>query len=224
LAGGLGTRLRALFPDTPKPLAPINGRPFIDLLISNLVKQGLTDLNILTCYKASEVEESVLSLDQPNVRLTFWREHKPLGTGGALRAVVKNMDCAEVLVMNGDTYFPIDYWKLIKFHEQCGSRCTIALKQSTLNDRYMILDKDARGVISRPRINKHGGTYLNGGVYVLNVKEFLMQTPCSNFSFEAQFLQPMLSTSRVFGLEFSTLFIDIGVPEDYLKLRTLLGQ
>ena len=84
LAGGLGTRLRDVISDLPKPMAPINGRPFLEYLISNLKTHGFTRIILSIGYMGEKIEQYFGS-DYDGIEIIYSRESEPLGTGGALR-------------------------------------------------------------------------------------------------------------------------------------------
>lgn len=109
LAGGFGTRLRpAIGNDIPKCMAPIMGRPMIDLIIRNLKKQGITDITLALHHKAEQFIEYF------GDKIKYKIENEPLGTGGAIKNCIEGND--PVLVLNGDTITSIDYMDMLKFH------------------------------------------------------------------------------------------------------------
>ena len=104
LCGGQGTRFRAVRADIPKALAPINGVPFLDLLLNDLVKQGCQRIILGTGYLSEQIE---FHLKQRNdVEYLICREKAPLGTGGAIRHALPLLKSEQVLVLNGDSYIP----------------------------------------------------------------------------------------------------------------------
>ena len=104
LAGGFGTRLSHIVTDVPKPMAPISDKPFLDYLISTLKKQGFNSFVFLTGHKADVIEEHYKNLENA----IFVREEKALGTGGAILNAFKYLN-DEFFVINGDTFFDIDF-------------------------------------------------------------------------------------------------------------------
>ena len=104
LCGGMGTRLKSVVSDVPKPLAPINGIPFLALLLDNYFSIGFEDVIISAGYKSEMIEEFVNSF-YPQKRIEVITELEPLGTGGAVRFVCEqNPGDEKYLVVNGDTY------------------------------------------------------------------------------------------------------------------------
>ena len=100
LAGGQGTRLRSIVNDVPKPIAPINGTPFLQLLL-NEFKNEFDNIILCTGYKAAAIHELVSKID-PSILVSA--EATPLGTGGAVKQALQYVKSNEVVIMNGDTF------------------------------------------------------------------------------------------------------------------------
>ena len=116
LAGGLGTRLKSVLPNTPKCLAPIIDTPFIGFLISFLKKQGINNFIFSLGYKSDSVIE-YLEYNFKNINIQYSIEKEQLGTGGAIKLALTKVDVEEVLVVNGDTFFNNDLKSFYKFHK-----------------------------------------------------------------------------------------------------------
>lgn len=89
LAGGLGTRLRPLTDDLPKPMVPIMGRPLLGRIILNLKKSGVDEIVISTYYKSQYIEDYFKQKEDLGVKIHFITEESPLGTGGAIKNAEK---------------------------------------------------------------------------------------------------------------------------------------
>ena len=103
LAGGLGTRLRSVFSNAPKPLAPINGKPFLSILLGYLKSQGVSDVILSVGYKGSMISEFYGS-EFEGIAIRYCHETESLGTGGAILNALAQSTENPVLVLNGDTY------------------------------------------------------------------------------------------------------------------------
>lgn len=104
LAGGMGTRLRSIFPETPKCLVPISGIPFLKLYLTWLQKFGLRRVVLSLGYKSDMVKDYILSETWPGLEIVTSVESHPLGTGGALRYAIPHINSQTVLVANGDSF------------------------------------------------------------------------------------------------------------------------
>lgn len=110
LAGGLGTRLRPVIGENlPKCMAPVMGRPMIDLIIRNMKKQGINDITLSLGYKAEAFLEKY-------GHMKYKIEPEPLGTGGAIKYCIEPEETDPILVVNGDTITHVDYGDLLAHH------------------------------------------------------------------------------------------------------------
>jgi len=227
LAGGLGTRLRSVIRDLPKPMAPINNKPFLELLINYWIERGINSFVISVGYKKSEII-NFFGEQYLGASISYAEENSPLGTGGGmLRALQLCQTSQDIIVINGDTYFDIDYQELINFHHANSSLWTFSLKRMRFSERYLPICVEKTGKISSFNASRSGKSVLiNGGVYIINTRIF------DNFDFkESEKLSlendliPLLYESGInfFGLESKGQFIDIGIPEDYILANSCLG-
>ncbi len=214
LAGGLGTRLRSAVPDLPKCMASVAGKPFLHHVIHYLQEQGI-DSFIFSLGYMHEVIEAYILNNYPLLNYSLSIEEAPLGTGGAIQLACKKATTENILVLNGDTMFKINTNKLLSFHIQHNSACTLALKPLQEFDRYGVVDINKEGYIQsfKEKKNYEQGL-INGGVYALNVKEFLDLDLPEIFSFEKDYLETYCSIQKMMGLVQDEYFIDIGIPED----------
>ena len=125
LCGGLGTRLRSVIKDIPKPMADINGAPFLQILLEFLLRQGVKKVILAVSYKF-EVIQGFFGSDFKGLKLIYSVENTPLGTGGAIKQALEFADENENFVLNGDTFFDIDLSVLKLLPE---SKITVALKK-----------------------------------------------------------------------------------------------
>ncbi|EAH6887043.1 nucleotidyltransferase family protein [Campylobacter jejuni] len=209
LCGGLGTRLKSIIKDIPKPMAPINNKPFLEFIFEYLKKQGVKEITLAVSYKYEVIKEYFKD-EFLGIKIKYSIEKEPLGTGGAIKEALKFIK-NEVYVLNGDTFFEIDLSKL-KLNE---SKICLALKQMSNFDRYGTVNVNEQGfVISfEEKIFKTQGL-INGGIYLLTKDIFNEFDLEKKFSFE-EFLQENYKKLKARACIFDDYFIDIGVPEDY---------
>jgi len=219
LAGGLGTRLKAVVTDLPKCLAPVAGRPFLAYLLDHAKKQGIEKFIFALGYKTEQIETFVRKyLPEGTYDLSI--EKKPLGTGGAIYKACKQSSSANIIVLNADTYYGISYPQLAGMHEQRKAACTLALKPMKEFERYGAVDMDEENTIRGFREKKYQSSGLvNGGVYALRVESFIQKSFPETFSFEKDYLEPECLKGNILGLVSDAYFIDIGVPEDYQRAQ-----
>lgn len=220
LAGGLGTRLRSAVPDLPKCMALVNGIPFLRYLVDYLRGQGINTFIFALGYK-SEVIEEYLNRSMPDLEYKVSLEEEPLGTGGAIKQACNFAGDGPVLVANGDTMFKVNVAEIFSFHNENKSDCTLSLKRMTNFDRYGVVELNPdRSILSFQEKQWYQTGLINGGVYVLNAKQFTQEDLPLKFSFEKDYLEALYKERRMFGLEQDAYFIDIGIPEDYEKAQS----
>lgn len=219
LAGGLGTRLRSAVAESPKCLAPVNGRPFIGYLIDGFLQQGLTRFIFSLGYKAEMVEE-FLRIHYPSLEKTIITENEPLGTGGAIKKACGSVTANVALIANGDTFFDADVQHVAGFHLAKDANCTITLKEMQNFDRYGTVERTESGTVTafkEKSFCREG--LINGGIYALNVPRYVQENLPEKFSFEKDYLEKFLSERKIYSVIERGYFIDIGVPEDFYKAQ-----
>ncbi|HFP7500781.1 TPA: nucleotidyltransferase family protein [Campylobacter coli] len=218
LAGGLGTRLRSVVQALPKPMAPINGKPFLAFVLEYLKKQGITEIILSVSYKYELIQEYFKD-EFHGMKIHYNIEKELLGTGGAIKDALKFVK-NEVYVLNGDTFFDIDLKKPVLN----SSKICIALKQMQNFDRYGTVNVDEQGIVTsfEEKVFKKQGL-INGGVYLLKKDIFNNFSLERKFSFE-EFLQENYKTLKIQTQIFDDYFIDIGVPKDYKEFINDKGR
>lgn len=215
LAGGLGTRLRSVISDSPKCMAIVNGKPFLQYLIEYLFSKKITRIILSVGYKYEQIIEFI-NQHYPNKNIEFVIEENPLGTGGAIQLALLKTTTKDIFILNGDTFFKIDFKELEEVHFQNESACTLALKPMNNFERYGVVELDANAKIfsfKEKQFYKSG--FINAGVYLLNKEIFLKQHFPEIFSFEKEFLEMNYKKIPFYGCTQNEYFIDIGIPEDY---------
>ncbi|EHP2239808.1 nucleotidyltransferase family protein, partial [Campylobacter coli] len=192
LAGGLGTRLRSVVQDLPKPMAPINGEPFLAFVLEHLKKQGITEVILSVSYKYELIQEYFKD-EFHGMRIRYNIEKELLGTGGAIKDALKLIK-NEVYVLNGDTFFDIDLKKLVLSN---SNKICIALKQIQNFDRYGTVNIDKQGLVTsfEEKVFKKQGL-INGGIYLLKKDIFDKFDLEKKFSFE-EFLQENYKSLKI---------------------------
>jgi D-glycero-alpha-D-manno-heptose 1-phosphate guanylyltransferase len=225
LAGGLGTRLRGAVPDLPKPMAPINGRPFLEHQFDYWIAQGVDRFIVSVGYRREAITGHFGSRYR-GVPVHYAVEETPLGTGGGLLLAVAQLTGTEpVLVLNGDTYFEVSLPALARFHAATGSDWTFTLFRAEEAGRYMGMDIAPDGRVQSLRSGTGTpGRLANGGAYLVSPECLRGGWEAgSKLSLEDDLLPALFIRARLFGLECAGRFIDIGVPHDYERAGQLLA-
>ncbi|MBF0593155.1 MAG: nucleotidyltransferase family protein [Nitrospirae bacterium] len=223
LAGGLGTRLRGIIGDLPKPMADINGRPFLQYLLEYLSRQGLERCVLSVGYRRDAIM-GYFGERFGGIDLVYCVEDEPLGTGGAITKALSYVDDQEVFALNGDTLFLADLPGLYELYRCHNCAFAMALKPMRDFDRYgVVVVDDEHRVVGFQEKRARGFGLINGGVYVMNTQVFDGLDLQENFSIEKDFLERYYQTKRFCGFEFDAYFIDIGVAQDYERAKAELA-
>lgn len=210
LCGGLGTRLRSVINDLPKPMAPVGDKPFLQILLEYLKTQGISEVVLAVSYKYEAIQEYFGDNFQ-GLKLKYSIEEQPLGTGGGLKKALSVCDDEEIFVFNGDSYFNI---VLKNLRLMRGAKICLALKMMQDFDRYgsVELEGDFVSAFREKEFLRRG--LINGGVYLLSRQIFEDFDVGESFSFE-EFLQENFKSLKARAVIFEDYFKDIGVPQDY---------
>lgn len=229
LCGGMGTRLRSVVADRPKPMADICGKPFLQYLLEMLRDKGITEVIFALGYMGEMIEEYFQDGSAFGLKIAYSYEEEPLGTGGAIRNALPKILEEEVLVLNADTYFPMDYQGLLRFHQENDGDFSLATRAVPDISRYGAVRRDAAGrILAWNEKLGDGGQPLageiNGGIYVMK-KSLIAEIPEGKQSLEQDCVPKWLSEGkRIFGLPFDGYFMDIGIPKDYQQFITDVEQ
>ena len=223
LAGGLGTRLSGIVSDVPKPMANIGGRPFLEYLLDYLVEQGTEQVVLAVSHKGEMIREHFGDRYR-GIPLEYSIEDEPLGTGGAIRQALESIPDDEVVVLNGDTLFHVDFAALAEIHHSGNALLTIALKQVADCGRFGRVEISAKGVITEfMEKSATSSGWINGGIYMLD-RRLLDDFPMPvKFSFEQDLIEPNIAGIHPAAYQSGAYFIDMGVPADYERAQREIG-
>ncbi len=223
LAGGLGTRLASRLSGVPKPMAPVAGRPFLQILLNQLKEAGCTRV-LLSVGHLHAVIRDHFGQSYGGMRIGYAIEEMPLGTGGAIRKALALAREDAVLVLNGDTFLEADYAAMMRFHRTEDAAMTMAVAWQDDVARYGGVVVSDRHVIGFQEKGRKGAGWINAGAYVLNHDFEWPAELEGRFSFEKQVLTPRVSELRPAAFTVSGYFLDIGVPEDFDRAQTELAR
>jgi len=222
LAGGLGTRLRKVVPDLPKPLAPIAGRPFLQILLASLSRKGYIRVVLSVGFMAEKISK-YFGDRFGNLELVYVLEPEPLGTGGAARLAMQACTADHVFILNGDTFLDLETDQ-VERHWQVHRRPIIVGREQSNTARYGRLRTAKGAVIGIAEKGVTGPGLINAGCYIFNRGQLDGYRAGAAFSLETDYLRTAVANTR-FDLYVSTgKFIDIGIPEDYERAQNELAS
>lgn len=218
LAGGLGTRLRSVVNDRPKPMALINDKPFLEYLLRELKKNNITRIIFAVGYKGSMVEEYFRDGRDFGIEIVYSYEEGQLGTAGAIKNARNFITEDEFFVLNGDTFYIIDYSRLKEVNESGNNMMSLVVREVNDISRYgRALVKNQRLITFNEKTNNCEKGTINGGIYYMN-KEIFKFIGDGFVSLENEVIPYLLENNiNVGGIVNDGYFIDIGVPEDYYR-------
>lgn len=216
LAGGLGTRVRHLLPDLPKPMAPVAGKPFLEWVIRYLAAQGLRRVVISAGYRSEVVAEHFRVTAVEGIQITCVAELEPLGTaGGFLHAVRRSGERPSAwLVLNGDSLVFADLSLVMGEFGHAGCSGIVVGRSVPDASRYGSLVVGPANELLRFEEKRAGAGLINSGVYCLR-HALLTEFPRGpRLSFEKDVFPDLIArevTLKVVSTE--APFLDIGTPE-----------
>ncbi len=226
LAGGFGTRLRERVSHVPKPMAPIAGRPFLEYQLDILQYYGITDVVLSIGYMAEKII-GYFGERYRNINLTYVVEDTPLGTGGAIKLAMTQMEASQdedILVLNGDTFLQIDLKVYMDWYKKAS--CDMGMVLRAINDasRYGSVKYSNGKVSGFQEKEQSGGGLINSGIYIISPQILSSFTKGQKFSIEEEVLQKFHDQIQIGGFICDGVFLDVGTPEDFDRAQTLLVE
>ena len=223
LAGGLGTRLQSVVNQVPKPMAPINDRPFLSYLLVLLYNQGIRRTYI-SLHHLPKTVTRYFGNHFHEMELHYFIEPKPLGTGGAILFCLNQIQPTQpIFILNGDTYSscPLNLMKksyLSNFHKKSILSISITIASQTKRYNCLTLKNERILSFQAPAANLN---WINAGIYLVSpeLTQHLSLLGRNPFSFENDFLDTYCQYYFCHAFPFSGTLIDIGVPEDYFLFQ-----
>ena len=217
LCGGLGTRLGALTAQAPKPLLPVAGEPFLDVLLLELARHGVRRVLLLAGFAAKRIAEYAATTQMRarfGMEIEVSVEPERAGTGGAVWHARDRLD-PEFFLLNGDSWFDINLLVLAaELAAEPSAVAAIAVRELADASRYGAVAIE-RGRVARfgARPQCPGPGLVNGGVYLCRRALLDRLAPCC--SLEAEAFAQLAADGLLLGVRFDGYFIDIGVPRSY---------
>ena len=220
LAGGFGTRLRSVVPDLPKPMAPVAGRPFLEILLTSLSRKGFHRVVLSLGYMAEKIVRHFGS-SYAGMELLYAIEPTPMGTGGAIRQASQHCTGSHYYVFNGDSYLDLEVAKVEAWWQH--NRAPIIVARVVPDTaRYGRLETNGDQVAAFIGQGITGPGFINGGCYVFNIDQLSDWPSGQAFSVEVDYFPHHVKNGRLDVFLTQGQFIDIGVPADYARAQTEL--
>jgi mannose-1-phosphate guanylyltransferase len=230
LVGGLGTRLRPLTCNTPKPMIPLVNQPFIEHMLETMRDQGIHEAILAVQYLADRFREALGDGSRLGMKVHIVEEPEPRGTAGAVKNVEHLLD-GTTFVFNGDVMTDLDLQAMLAYHRERESSCTIALTPVEDPTSFGLVETDTGGRIQRflekPRPEDVTTNMINAGTYILEPQVFRYVPPNQFYMFERGLFPVLLQTSDpMYAFPSRSYWTDVGKPQTYLEVHhdILIGK
>lgn len=220
IAGGLGTRLRPLTYNTPKPIVPVANRPFVVHQIEHLVRHGATEVILNLHYLSEEIKKLLNDGREWGIKIHYSIEKHPLGTAGAVKNAQKYFDQGPMVIFNGDVLTDINISKVVNYHREKNARVTLTLTEVEDPTAFglILTDKNGRvtNFIEKPSWDMVTAKTINAGIYVVDPGIFDTVPLNKPYSFERELYPGLLEKGEpIFGYLSDAYWLDIGNPAKY---------
>lgn len=217
LAGGLGTRLKGILGELPKPMAPINKLPFLHYLLNYLFNQGVKEVFLCVGFK-HEVIVRYFGDHFRDIKIFYTIEKELLGTGGAIMPVLSKWK-EPFFLLNGDTFFEADLKSFSEAFFKLRPLASLSLKPVFNQDRYGAVQLDGQQITAFTEKKFIESGWINAGVSILTSEIFEGKLPGDVFSYEKDLFEKKAASHFLHGFVQDEYFIDIGIPEDYERAQ-----
>jgi D-glycero-alpha-D-manno-heptose 1-phosphate guanylyltransferase len=223
LAGGFGSRIKALYPHLPKPMIPIAGRPFLEWAIQYWARQGIMRFVVSLGYLAEAATDYFMTRPPDGLDIATVVEPQPLGTGGAVRFAAQATTADPLVIANGDSLVAADIAPVRALLDQDAIDGAILGVRVADAGRFGSLTMDADGRLTGFAEKRPGGGVINAGVYFLRrrlLARFPKQEP---LSMETDVFPALLAGgAKLWVVPTEAPFLDIGTPQSLQEAEEFL--
>ena len=222
MAGGEGTRLRAVTGALPKPLVPLLGRPLMEYILLLLRRYGFTEVCAALRYRSCDIRSAFGDGRLLGLSIQYRVEDRPLGTAGGVKNCADFCGDEDVLVVSGDAACDFDLSALMRRHRESGAAVTIALSRQAVPLRYGLAVTDAedrvRSFVEKPVWQRVVTDLVNTGIYVLSPRALSSIPPDRPFDFARDLFPLLLERDELLlGLPMEGYWCDVGTPLSYYQ-------
>ena len=219
MAGGYGKRLLPLTEKVPKPMLPVGERPLLELIIQQLRRAGIHDVNLTTHYLPDSISGHFGNGEHFGVRLNYSREENPLGTAGGLRLMPRPQ--GPILVINGDILTGVPFQQMLQYHRSHRAMLTVGVRKYDLQVPFGVVDCDDVRITKIEEKPCHS-YFINAGTYLLEPSAWDRITEGAKFDMTDLIRVLLEAGETVVGFPIMEYWIDVGRHEDYAKAQELV--
>lgn len=222
MAGGQGTRLKAVSGDTPKPMVPLLGRPILEHILILLKKEGFEDICITLRYKADEIKNYFGNGEKFGLRIRYSTEDAPLGTAGGVKNCRDFFGDEDFLVISGDAACDFRLHELMARHKAENAAVTMALYKNPNPLSYGLTVTDGEGrvrsFIEKPNWPRVVSDMVNTGIYIISPRVMELVPDGREFDFAKELFPLLLGKGeKILGIAMDGYWCDVGSPLSYYR-------
>lgn len=218
MAGGLGTRLRPLTNDCPKPMLKVGNKPILDILLSQFIKAGFKNIYISTCYMAEKIMDYFGDGSAWGANIQYVHEQNPLGTGGALGLLPDSIQKLPLIMINGDVLTTVDFVQLLTFHQQNNPVATMCVREYDYQIPYGVINSDGHRIINikeKPTLQY----FVNAGIYVISPELYLNVPKYEKIDMPSLLEKQIAESHDVLMFPLNEYWLDIGRMDDFKQAQ-----
>ena len=218
MAGGLGTRLRPLTQDIPKPLLKVGNKPILETIIKNFANHGFVNITISLNYKGEMIKDYFGDGSNFGVNIDYVEENMRLGTAGAL-SLIENKPTEAFFVMNADLLTDVNFLHLLDFHSFSNSDATMCVREYEYQVPYGVIEveeSNVTSIVEKP-IQKF---FVNAGIYVLSPKVFDYIPKNEFYDMPTLFNTFIEKEKNVISFPIHEYWLDIGRMSDFEQAQS----
>ncbi len=215
MVGGLGTRLRPLTENTPKPMLKVGGKPILQTIVEEFAKSGFNNITMCLGYKSNVIQDYFRNGSDFGVSIDYVVEEKRMGTAGALTLIKKKLE-HPIFIMNGDLLTNIDYEKMLNFHQEHNSKATMCVREYDIEVPYGVVNTNNERITSVEEKPIHS-FFVNAGIYILN-PDCIDSIPKDCFYDMPSLFKSLISErENIVSFPLGGYWLDIGRMEDFKR-------
>lgn len=218
MAGGFGTRLKPLTDSCPKPLLKVGDKPILETTLNNFISHGFKNFYISTHYMPEMIMNHFGDGNKWGVNISYVHEDEPLGTGGALGLLPKDIPQLPLLMMNGDVLTNIDYQNLLKFHNEGNADATMCVREYQYQIPYGVVTGQGNKIIEMvEKPVQH--YYVNAGIYVISSELYNSVEKNKKIDMPTLLDEKIKDSGEVLMFPIHEYWLDIGRMDDFKKAQ-----
>ncbi len=217
MLGGLGTRLRPLTENTPKPMLPVGEQPILETIVKHIAEQGFEEFYFCINYLGQQIKDYFGDGSALGISINYIEEREKMGTAGAL-SLLKNKPQIPFIVMNGDLLTKVDLSSLLKFHIENKNTVTACVREYSQQVPYGVLEMaghQVRQIVEKP-VYRY---FINGGIYALSPQAFDYLPHESYYDMPTLIEDVLKNQQKVGGFPITEYWMDIGQMPDYIQAQ-----